>query len=205
MSSLKRSKPATIKAAWLEDAAKAQGRAEGARFAWRPAVGTNDASKARTTTVSRSWRKVVEWLADPRTTKPQIKKREAWWNIMWYDHPRPKQGLATEAQKVAMDSFERWRKTITTDMLRMEVVSLMLEEVARKQAESEEAAASKATTLNWVSWMHEGPAAGSGRQHKMSKVAQGWAPQQSHKTSPRAWPALRMKTLTMVMGCQRSN
>ena len=84
--------------------------------------------------------------------------------------------LATEPQKVAMKAFADWKKTITLDMLKHEAVAMMLEEVAKKQADNEEAAAGKAATLKWASWMHEGPAAGLGRQHKMSKVAQGWAP-----------------------------
>ena len=66
-----------------------------------------------------------------------------------------------------------WREAITLSMMQQEAVSLMLEEVATRQAEREEAAASKAITLKWVSWLHEGPAAGLGRQHRMSKVAQG--------------------------------
>ena len=90
---------------------------------------------------------------------------------MWYEHPRPKQRHATEPQKIAMKNFDDWKKVITLDMLQHDTVAKMLEEAARKQAESEEAAAGKAATKKWISWMHEGPAAGLGRQHKMPKVA----------------------------------
>ena len=58
-------------------------------------------------------------------------------------------------------------------MLQQDSIAVMFEEVATKQVEKEEPAASKAATLKWVSWLHEGPAVGLGRQHRMSKVAQG--------------------------------
>jgi hypothetical protein len=99
-----------------------------------------------------------------------------WWKVLWYDHPHPREVLATREQKEAMKVFSDWRKAISLGMLQHDSVTVMLEDVAVKQADREEAAASKATTLKWVSWLHEGPAAGLGRQHRMSKVAQGWAP-----------------------------
>ena len=159
-----------------EEAAKTQSRTEGAKFAWRPALGACDASKARTTSISRAWRKTATWLADARRTKLEMRKREAWWKIMWYEHPKPLQVLATEPQKAAMQAFAEWRGKLTLGMLDHEPAATLLEEVAIKQAEREEAAAGKAATMKWVRWLHEGLAAGLGRQHKMSKVAQGWAP-----------------------------
>ena len=72
-----------------EEAAKTQARAEGAKFAWRPALGRCDTSRARTTSVSRAWRKTAAWLADARRTKLELKKRAAWWKVVWYDHPPP--------------------------------------------------------------------------------------------------------------------
>ena len=97
-------------------------------------------------------------------------------NKLWYEHSQPMLALATEPQKAAMKAFAPWKKTITLDMLKHEAGATMLEEVARKHADSEEAAAGKAATLKWISWMHESPAAGLGRQHQMSKVVHGWAP-----------------------------
>ena len=32
------------------------------------------------------------------------------------------------------------------------------------------------STRKWLSWLHEGPAAGLGRQHQMPRVAGGWIP-----------------------------
>ncbi len=105
-----------------------------------------------------------------------MKKRASWWKVLWYSHPHPREVLATKEQNDAMKVFGDWREAITLSMLQQDSVATMLEEVATKQADREEAAASKAVTLKWVSWLHEGPAAGLGRQHRMSKVAQGWAP-----------------------------
>ena len=69
--------------------------------------------------------------------------------------PHPREVLATKEQKEAMKVFGDWREAITLGMMQREAVSLMLEEVATKQAEREEAAASKAITLKWFSWLHE--------------------------------------------------
>ena len=80
-----------------------------------------------------------------------MRKREAWWKVMWYEHPHPKQCHATEPQKIAMGNFDLWKNAITLDMLQHDTVTKMLEEVARKQAESEESAAGKAATQKWIS------------------------------------------------------
>ena len=52
----------------------------------------------------------------------------------------------------------------------------ILERVARMQAESQEAEASRMARARWISWLNDGPSAGLGRQHKMSRVAIGWVP-----------------------------
>ena len=75
-----------------EDAAKTQGRAEGARFVWRPALGKCDTSRARTTSISRAWRRTATWLSDARRTKLELKKMAAWWKVLWYAHPPPPRG-----------------------------------------------------------------------------------------------------------------
>ena len=90
---------------------------------------------------------------------------------MWYEHPKPLQILATEPQKAGLQAFAEWRGKFTLGMLEHEPAATLLEEVAIKQAKREEAAAGKAATLKWVSWLHEGLATGVGRQQKVSKVA----------------------------------
>ena len=47
---------------------------------------------------------------------------------------------------------------------------------ALKFAEAAEAEADRASTARFLSWLHEAPAAGLGRQHKLSRVATGWIP-----------------------------
>ena len=106
----------------------------------------------------------------------ELRKMASWWKVLRYTHPQPREALATKPQKEEMKVFGDWRKAVTLSMLKEDSVAAMFEEVAVKQAEKEEAASSKAATVTWVSWLHEGPAAGLGRQHQMSKVAQGWMP-----------------------------
>ncbi len=95
--------------------------------------------------------KTAAWLADARRTKLELKKRASWWKVLWYSHPHPREVLATKEQNDAMKVFGDWREAITLSMLQQDSVATMLEEVATKQADREEAAASKATTLKWVS------------------------------------------------------
>ena len=40
----------------------------------------------------------------------------------------------------------------------------------------EEVAAQKMSLMAWTKWIHEGPAAGLRRQHRFSRVADGWIP-----------------------------
>ena len=47
---------------------------------------------------------------------------------------------------------------------------------ALRFAEAAEAEADRASTARFLSWLHEGPAAGLGRQHKLPRVATGWIP-----------------------------
>ena len=49
-------------------------------------------------------------------------------------------------------------------------------EHAAKIAERAESQADNASTAQFLSWLHEGPATGPGRQHKLSRVATGWIP-----------------------------
>ena len=49
-------------------------------------------------------------------------------------------------------------------------------EHALKIAANAEAQADHASTSTFLNWLHEGPAAGLGRQHKLSRVATGWIP-----------------------------
>ena len=51
-----------------------------------------------------------------------------------------------------------------------------LRQTALKNAEREEAAAQAIAITAWTKWIHEGPAAGLRRQHRFTRVADGWAP-----------------------------
>ena len=50
----------------------------------------------------------------------------------------------------------------------------MLKEVAVKQAEKQEAVAQSKALVEWVQYLHEGPASGLRRQHQFTKTATGW-------------------------------
>ena len=51
-----------------------------------------------------------------------------------------------------------------------------LRKTALSNAEREEAAAQAISITAWTKWIHEGPAAGLRRQHRFTRVADGWTP-----------------------------
>jgi len=61
-------------------------------------------------------------------------------------------------------------------MLQHNVWTEALRRTALDNAEREEVAAQKMSLMAWTKWIHEGPAAGLRRQHRYSRVADGWIP-----------------------------
>lgn len=59
-------------------------------------------------------------------------------------------------------------------MLQVESIAAELERIACVQAEAEEAAARRLANAKWLTWLHEGPGDGIGRQHKMTRTSTGW-------------------------------
>ena len=51
-----------------------------------------------------------------------------------------------------------------------------LSRIVSKIAEAAKENDARQSTRRWLNWLREGPAAGLGRQHHMSRVAGGWIP-----------------------------
>ena len=51
-----------------------------------------------------------------------------------------------------------------------------LRKTALDNALREEVAAQMMSLVAWTKWIHEGPAAGLRRQHRFSRIADGWIP-----------------------------
>ena len=95
---------------------------------------------------------------------------------MHYEHPQPLKEAATPEQLCGFQTFHHWREMITAEMLDHRPWTQALKETALKNACREEVAAQAMSIKAWTKWIHEGPAAGLRRQHRFTRVADGWMP-----------------------------
>ena len=96
-----------------KEAEKYMGRAAGPKYAWVDQSQCEVAGPARTTSVSRAWRRTAGWLADIHRAKKAAKADAVRWKVLFYKHPQPNQSYATPEQKHTMQLFQAWRATIT--------------------------------------------------------------------------------------------
>ena len=96
--------------------------------------------------------------------------------ILSYSHPFPLKEAATPEQLLGFQTFLNWRGIITAEMLQHDPWIAALRDTALKNAVSEEVAAQAMSIKAWTKWIHEGPAAGLRRQHRFTRVADGWSP-----------------------------
>ena len=160
----------------------ATGRAAGPRFALKPALGHVGSPLPRASPVTCAWRTVAAWLLQVQrglavTQDPMQQPNLTALCVVGRVLKRFR--LHTWQDMGAHDgaaSFHTWFDSIQRGLLYQAqyVVVLRMEAVrlARAAAEGDIAARRR----SWLSWLHEGPAAGIGRQHRMSRVAGGWIP-----------------------------
>ena len=137
-----------------------KGRTAGARFSWKPAMGDDTAGAAKTTSVSRAWRRTAKWLGSVLQSKVEKHAEAARWKIRFYRHPKPDLAQATQEQNMSFKVFTDWRGAIKHGQLHSRPWLDMLRHVATKQAESEEAAAQLANIKGYIPWVSSGPARG---------------------------------------------
>ena len=154
----------------------AMGREEGPKFVQRCAMGEQIQSQRRTTAVSRAWRRTAGWLDDMLKTKKLVARAVAMRKTLTYEHPAPEWVKATQEQKDAFNDFLKWRELLTEQRLQSGMWVKAFRDAARKEAEKQERAAQYASYKKWDKWIHEGAAGGLRRQHRFSRVANGWAP-----------------------------
>ena len=132
------------------------------------------AGPARTTSVSRAWRRTAGWLADALHAKKAAKAEAARWKVLFYKHPQPNPAFATMEQLKSMERFTAWRANVTEANTFSATWLSIFKAMAVKQAEKEEEAARVAATIKFADWLQEGPAKGLRRQHRFSRTADGW-------------------------------
>ena len=148
-------------------------RSTGAHFCWKPAMGDDTAGAAKTTSVSRAWRRTAKWLGDILHTKLETVAETVRWKVRFYRHPKPNLAPASSEQAMSFKVFEDWRGSIKASQLHSNPWVEMLKQVANRQAEREEAAAQLASIKGYILWVAGGPAGGLRRQHQFTRIATG--------------------------------
>ena len=77
---------------------------------------------------------------------------------------------------VGMDAFRSWQSAILPTMLLSRPMVELLRQACVFMSEHLAAEEVELSNLRWQMWVEEGPAKGLRRQHRMSRVAQGWIP-----------------------------
>ena len=114
-----------------------KGRSQGAKFRWKPAMGDDTAGAAKSTSISRAWRRTANWLGDIMHTKREANAEVSRWKIRFYRHPRPDPAQASNEQVMCLKVFEDWRSSIGAGQLHSSPWVDMLRQVANRQAEKE--------------------------------------------------------------------
>ena len=153
------------------------GRADGPVFKWKPALGRVGSQQLRISPVSVAWgvvasalkRMLVHWHVQQSGQghlATVIKARATILSGSWKHL-----GEGTGAR-----AFRWWIRNLDHRVLYSIHAVAQLSRTIGKIAEDARKYDARQSTRRWLSWLHEGPAAGLGRQHQMSRVAGGWIP-----------------------------
>jgi hypothetical protein len=160
--------------------ANATGRAAGPRVVWRTALGSPGSSCARTSPATSAWRAVAAWLApvqhtlaanerDVRYGAVAVAAQKAR-NKLLDDGRWSRLGCGLEAKR-----FIAWIAAVTRPRLFDRAAVAALRTFARAAAEEGVRRDAAASYAAWRSWLQEGPGRGLRRQHRLSRIATGWA------------------------------
>ena len=73
-------------------------------------------------------------------------------------------------------AFHAWCEMIRHGYLYQTPYVVVLRVEATRQARGATAVDVAVRRYSWLSWSHDGPVAGPGRQHRVSRVTNGWVP-----------------------------
>ena len=161
---------------------RVEGRAEGARFKWKSALGTPGNPVPHSTKVSRSWTKIAGWCA----TIKQARKHEG----ARKDCGHPLAAAAQVARRRVMAAGKwKWDEGEEKETLARFVESFRgvglwwdngelaaLAAWAETEAEGAVRRAAEDSTRRYKEWLQGGSAGGLSRQHGASKVRGQWVP-----------------------------
>ena len=151
------------------------GRALGPSFKWRCPLKDNPQLQSMSP-LARAWTKVASWLqalSELLSMQCNLTSIKGSYGIT-----RIQKCLLHHAHFLPAGREERmfvaWQQHLTQDMLQTAEVVSALSRVADNMAQTQVHSEQLTSRANWISWVNDGPSAGIGRQHRMSRVAIGW-------------------------------
>ena len=151
------------------------------KFVWRNAADPKATDEARSSPVSRAWKRSLSWLRKVQAASTSTARDAAVWKLLHYRHD-----LLVHEPLLQEDAaaFRAWNGLITRQMLRSSSWVRALTEVAMKAADLAEHKAAVAATQRFAEWIQEGPAAGLRRQHLFARTATGWTQDAADQQQP---------------------
>ena len=159
------------------DSAKHGGRADGPKFAMRPAIGPVATLNSKCSVVTAAWDTLASWLSLVL--------------VHWGAGKGGRGHLATlfnAKKKIVHHTWNglgdsgnariliEWAARVSACNLEDKVLVYLIHKSTRAIAKCAHEHDEHASRIAWRNWLHEGPAKGLGRQHKLSRTSCGWVP-----------------------------
>ena len=128
---------------------------------------------ARTTPVSRAWKRMLPWLREVKAAKAPGLVRSAMYRLLYYHDDLNVSDPWLESDAAA---FRAWQRLLTVETLETKLFVEAYLLVATKEAAKAEARAVAMAAKRFADWVHDGPAQGLKRQHLLSRTATGRIP-----------------------------
>ena len=160
-----------------KDAQLASGREKGPKLAMKPALGNPGSARGRCSKITCAWDSVASWLklllihwgagyGSRGHMHTLVKTR---WNLCYWKWDNL-------GDSISVRYFIKWCSRFTSSSLHDKVWVLLMYRSTKAIAAAAHSHDQNSSRQAWVSWLHEGPAKGLGRQHRMSRIATGWIP-----------------------------
>ena len=169
----------------------AVGRAMGPQFVLQPALGPVGSDSTRVRPVTAAWQVLAAWLGQLQQAlcaQQVLRSRTPHEQNRPWTRCRPECTVArirlrlmrTDwthlGNSLEASEFNQWLTGIVDHLLcnLPYVVSTRLATAKRARSLATHDLAER--RKSWISWLHGGPSAGLGRQHRMTRIALGWIP-----------------------------
>lgn len=158
-----------------KEADKAKHRAQGPRFVIKPALGPPGSKQPRCSVITTAWRSAAGWLLAVQRAlgSPERGLAKAADRARWRLQHHHWKFVRTSKH---VSAFLRWMGEVRrADLNDRRAVAQLLSTasiVADKATEHDD----RRAQASWLSRSRDGPARGLGRQHRLSRVAEGWIP-----------------------------